>query len=375
MKKSHLQSFIIQVRTMGPLFVGSGREINKKEYAYVPAGQRVYMIDFHRFAGFLTAKGLEDQFTSFMLGNQNDLYQWLLSCRISEEEMKSFSSYEVMAGDALRSGYPLRGIHLFIKDNYGQPYLPGSSLKGALRTAILAKMLADQGNRSLGTLKQWEELLRGVARFGRKTLARETEQLEGNLLHTLNLHDKRYNAVNSVMRGLQVSDSRPVATTDLILCPKIDLTLAGKEIAVPTFREAIRPGVTLYSQLTLDPLILEQAGIDLDFIQNAIQEFADLQEQCFFSAFRKLPANTDKSKSEPGAELYLGGGAGYLSKTVTYPMGGREALPFVSLLMQRQFPRGHHDKDMDLGVSPHVLKGTYYDNRFYRMGRCSVEIA
>lgn len=371
MKKSHLQSFTVQVKTMAPLFIGSGREVNKKEYVYVPAGQKVCIIDFPRFAGFLTARGLEDQYTSFMLGEQNDLYQWLLSCRITQEEIKSFTSYEVMAGEALKSGYPLRGIHLFIKDNYGRPYLPGSSLKGALRTAIIAKMLADQGDKYLKTLKKWEKSLRESNRYN---IAGETGQLEVDLLHTLNLHENRRNAVNSVMRGLQVSDSRPADTTDLILCPKIDLTLEGKEIAIPTFREAIRPGVTLYTQLTLDPLILERAGIDLDFIRNAIREFADFQEQYFFSAFRKLPANTDKSESEPGAELYLGGGAGYLSKTITYPMGGREALPLVSLLMKRQFPRGHHDNDTKLGISPHILKGTYYNNRFYRMGRCSVEI-
>ena len=197
MKKSHLQSFTVQVKTMAPLFIGSGREVNKKEYVYVPAGQKVCIIDFPRFAGFLTAKGLEDQYTSFMLGEQNDLYRWLLSCRITQEEIKSFTSYEVMAGDALKSGYALRGIHLFIKDNYGRPYLPGSSLKGALRTAILAKMLADQGDKSLTKLKKWEKSLRESNRYN---IAGETDQLEVELLHTLNLHDERQNAVNSVMR-------------------------------------------------------------------------------------------------------------------------------------------------------------------------------
>ena len=55
MKKSHLQSFTVQVKTMAPLFIGSGREVNKKEYVYVPAGQKVCIIDFPLFAGFLTA--------------------------------------------------------------------------------------------------------------------------------------------------------------------------------------------------------------------------------------------------------------------------------------------------------------------------------
>ncbi|MGI6551024.1 MAG: type III-A CRISPR-associated RAMP protein Csm5 [Syntrophomonadales bacterium] len=373
--KSHLQSFTIRIKTLGPLFIGSGREINKKEYAYIPVGQRVCIIDLQRFSRFLNDKGLEDRYITFMLGNQNDLYQWLYNCRVTDEEVNSFTAYEISAGNALKSDHPLRDIELFLKDNYGQPYLPGSSLKGAIRTAILAKMLASQRNQSLRDLRKWEEKLRRSEWAGKNALGWETERVEADLLHTLNLDNNKYNAVNSVMKGLQISDSRSASTTDLILCPKIDLTLAGKEIAVPTFREAIRPGVTLLSQITLDPLILEQAGIDMGFIESAIREFANMQEQYFFSAFLKLPANTDNSKAEPGAEIYLGGGAGYLSKTVAYPMGGKEAISFVALLMQKQFSRGHHDKDMELGVSPHVLKGTYYDNKFYRMGRCSVEIA
>ncbi|MBC7075728.1 MAG: type III-A CRISPR-associated RAMP protein Csm5 [Syntrophomonadaceae bacterium] len=370
--KSHLRSYTLTLKTLSPLFIGSGKEIHKKEYVYVPRGQSVYILDIPKFSRFLADRGLVNEYTEFMLGNQNDLYKWLHEKKVNETEIKTFAAYRISAADALKHNSNLRGIQLFIKDNCLRPYVPGSSLKGAIRTAILAKMLSEKEALGKKTVKKFIDALK-IKEMDR-TLASKTRALETDLLHTLNFSDKKPDALNSVMRGLQISDSEPVSTDNLILTVKIDLTVAGNTKPIPIFREAIKPGVSIKLKLTLNPAILETAGIDIDLVKTAIRDFASMQEKYFFSAF-KHPHNSDSTKVEDGLELYLGGGVGYVSKTVSYAMGGRDALEFVAGLMNRQFRRHKHEKDQDIGVSPHILKGTYYNNLFYRMGRCAVEIS
>lgn len=372
--KSHLRSYTLTLKTLSPLFIGSGKEINKKEYVYVPRGQSVYMLDIHKFSRFLANRGFVDEYTEFMLGNQNDLYRWLHEKKVNEAEIKTFAAYRISAADALKHNSSLRGIQLFIKDNYLRPYVPGSSLKGAMRTAILAKMVSGEKGEGERTIQRFNNIIERENFIKKNTLRRETEELEVKYLNTLKVIGDERNMGNSVMKGLQVSDSEPVSTDHLVLTAKIDLPLAGNIKVIPTFRETIKPGVTIKAKLTLDPVILETAGISVDFIKAAIEDFAVMQEKYFFSAFKR-PPESDSAKVRDGLELYLGGGVGYVSKTLSYPMGGKDALEFVASLMSKQFRQHKHEKDRDLGISPHILKETYYNHLFYRMGRCTVEIS
>lgn len=375
--KSHLKSYNLKLITISPLFIGSGKEINKKEYVYDRNNNIVYILDSSKFTSFLLKNNLIEDYSDFMLSNMNDLFRWMFSTKkIKQSDIKSFSSYSVNISDALKHNPNLRGIHLFIKDNYLKAYIPGSSIKGALRTAILAKLIMNNQEQERFNMKKLIENIQNMhKREFISTLNRENSQVENKYLHKLNLEDTAHNnMLNSVMRGLQVSDSESIDSNNLILTAKLDLTVAGKIKPIPTFRESIKPQVTINSKLTLDEHILSTAGIDIAFIQVALKEFVDLQEEIFYSSFKE-PPNADKSRASNGTEMYLGGGVGYFSKSITYPRGGKLALELVARLMSEQFPRHSHDKDVEIGVSPHTLKGTYYNDKFYRMGRCAVEIS
>ena len=105
----------------------------------------------------------------------------------------------------------------------GRVYVPGSSVKGALRTAILTDwILSDNSPHSA---------------FGdtRKGFP------EGTYLHTLKLKKDRNgavldDAVNSILRGLSISDSLPVSDTCMILAGKIRMgRRTGSTSAVNVF--------------------------------------------------------------------------------------------------------------------------------------------
>jgi len=72
--------------------------------------------------------------------------------------------------------------------------------------------------------------------------------------------------------------------------------------------------------------------------------------------------------------LFLGGGAGYFSKTVSYPYCGKMGLSEVCRQMQGQFRNHYHHLDEQRGISPHTMKYALYRGLYYPYGLCKVEL-
>ena len=74
-----------------------------------------------------------------------------------------------------------------------------------------------------------------------------------------------------------------------------------------------------------------------------------------------------------------GGGAGFLSKTVLYPMFGAEAYRITNSIFRATLPpkvyeEHKHRKDLDLKLSPHTCKCTRYRGELYDMGMGRIEV-
>ena len=118
-----------------------------------------------------------------------------------------------------------------LKNAYDQPYLPGSSLKGALRTAIAwyawgAARLRPEPHR-MGRSRQWAG-----------------QEYERILLGKNPNHD--------LLRALQVSDSAPVAPSALMVMNVRVLNRGGKIDGAPVEMEAIRPDTQFKLSIKLD---------------------------------------------------------------------------------------------------------------------------
>ena len=80
----------------------------------------------------------------------------------------------------------------------------------------------------------------------------------------------------------------------------------------------------------------------------------------------------------PGT-VYLGGGTGYFTKTVLYPLLGYKVLRTASRILDQTLPpkiREKHGHNLDVReeVSPHMLKCTEYRGRRYQMGMCTISL-
>lgn len=134
--------------------------------------------------------------------------------------MEDCMKYTMDAGDIQREKGRMQ-IMACIKDPYGNPYIPGSSIKGMLRTILLCAELMKQEKKYDIDRENIVLNLRQENVKRKQVLARDIKNIECKTFHTLNRPDqKETDAVNDNMSGIIISDSEPLSCNDLILCQK-----------------------------------------------------------------------------------------------------------------------------------------------------------
>ena len=134
--KEFLQKHKIILHTLGPVFVGDGKELVKREYVLNKRERKVTVIDQAKFFRYLMRSKKLESYERYILGKSGSMQSWMYEEKIPFKDLKSFTAYEYSCGDVAELN-TMKNILTFIKDPYGMPYVPGSSLKGAVRTVLL----------------------------------------------------------------------------------------------------------------------------------------------------------------------------------------------------------------------------------------------
>lgn len=363
----YLKCYQVTMRTLAPVFIGSGKEIGKKEYVFLNQ-RKVGIPDIQKMYGWLCHKGKQAAFEDYLLGNQPmDFTGWLKRQGLKMEEVKPFIKYTLDCSDAIMEGGTKRlQIMECVKDAYGSPYVPGSSLKGMLRTVLLGEDVINMP-RKYQDIKQKLGRSTGIRTSRTNYLKREVNELETVAYRTLQREKtKPQDAVNDVLQGLIVSDGEPLSVDDLVLCQKVDVHVGGGEKPLPLLRECIKPNTEIHFMITIDTQLCPFTEKD---IWDSIKIFMESYCANFLSAFAKAERPKEK-------DIFLGGGCGFVSKTVIYPLYGKqEGISAASRIFENSgVPKVHkHVLDKKYGMSPHTMKCTKYQGKTYQMGLCRVE--
>ena len=352
------EHYKIELTTVGPVFVGNGRDYSKNEY--IIDNGRVYILNYAKFISYLDKRRLLPKYESFMLDDYDNLCVWLQNNNVNKLDYDNF----------VVNCYDYRGIgkkhtvKACIKDPYGNPYVPGSSLKGILRTMLLALDIRENPDK-------YDDLKRGLlGELDNKysMLNGEKKLNDISFVDGIRVSKHKLNQMNSII----ISDSEPLDVKDLGLYIKNDKSLDGKKTKVlPIYREAIQPKNKIYFDLTLDHSRVEDnIDITIDTINRAIANFSKLYYKFFLSKFSGF--------KYPGDDMiWIGGGSGFVSKTVVYALFGDDSskrgcdnmgVEVTRRLLDKQFwkdPKHRNDKI----TSPHTLKLTQDD---YQYGQCRI---
>ena len=200
-----------------------------------------------------------------------------------------------------------------------------------------------------------------------KILQKKRRGIEKKAFHKLNRTEKSKDAVNDIMSGIIISDSKPLSNEDMILCQKWEYHIDGSSKTLNLLRECVKPGTVIKTSMKVDESINQ---ITSEKIMEAVKKFY----QFYYSVFQSKYPIADQMFDET---VFLGGGSGFVSKTVIYSLlGEREGVQAVQDIFDKTYvPKEHkHYKDCRLGVSPHVLKCTKYCGKTYMMGQCKFKI-
>lgn len=373
----------VRLTCFTPTFIGSGDIYQKDRYIYDSRKKMVSFLKEENWISFLRNTGIMDDFVDTLLsnGSQFDLFEYLgrqlvLRGRYGLREniiaaMKRAGAIDREVPYYSVIGKSLGDIHAHICDVEGNPYIPGSSLKGAFRTAILS-----------------HEIRKSPSRYG--SFWRELERAAGNAKKMKDTVDKlereitipqKGDMAKSYFRGLTVSDA-VLEEGKICVAAKADLTVdAPKPHQVKLYRECLDRNSVLEFTVGIDdsPEGMGHYGITtLADLLKILREFVDFQYDILWSVFQNNAAKElGRIKADSKAYLLLGGGTGFLSKTLIYslaPKGDRQsAVEVVRRLLQNKFSRGHHEWPEAHILSPHTLKLVSRKDLTYLMGLCYLE--
>lgn len=363
----YIKRYQLRLETIGPLFIGSGSMLKKKEWVFDKKKRIGIILDEEKLFSYLKKRQLLDSFEAFMIHEEKSLLQWMRNAGIYPKDVEQIEKYRVDCDGIMRANTD-KGVQMFLKDAYGKPYVPGSSVKGAIRNVLLAKMIEDNLYPADEIIRKSKEPAKG--RPDKKFLSAESRAMEQTCFHTKKLPGtKPWDMVNDVMSGIRVSDSDPLDFERLTMCQKVDVNMDGEERNMPLVRECLKPGTEIKIELDIDTT---QTAITVAFIEDAIRAFLRNYNDVFLSKF------ADEILYE-GSILYLGGGVGYHSKTVTSQIfaGEKNQVEMTSNIIDKtlsltQRNQHKHFRDKRLGVSPHVVKLTEHDDVLCQFGPCRI---
>ena len=214
-------TYHLTITTITPLHIGNGVTL-LHEYDYAIHAGRTWRIDN---SAFLDAQQIDDP--AFVETLATTPPARLL--QDNDYTLESPFFHYVIRGTP-RSGAEGAQLQEQLKDAYNRPYLPGSSLKGAFRTALGWQMWKDLGLRPemrlLNRSPKW------AAQSYERTIFGDTPNQD-------------------VLRAMQVSDSQPVPPERLMVLNVRVLGRSGS-LKSPIELEAIRPETNFEADVKLD---------------------------------------------------------------------------------------------------------------------------
>lgn len=294
-RKGHLQKQTLRLTVTSPVSIGTGASYSPCEYYYDAKSGKVYFLHLGEWFKLMDKKGKRGAYEDFLrgkYGNINTLTAWVktvFSQGLTEVEMRPAIKSEVSVTSNLwieNNKLTLNTVRPCMHLLDGRPYIPGSSIKGLIRTAILYHLLQEDKNlksrykTSVSTAskandKNSKNNVKDKFPI-KKAMGKIAKPLEESLLYRL--VDKKGNklsfALADVLRGLRCSDAMPVGDVTTEILQKIDLKLRNKKgetsVALPLYRESILPGNEFTFSITLDTAMTKIIGI------NSVQDVLDI---------------------------------------------------------------------------------------------------
>lgn len=290
----------LQIKTLSPLHIGNGEKYNGLSYVedIFSNPKKVFIVDFDRIKKLLNQKDLES-FMDWIVSEDHP--SWFKFCKFGlnkpqlQNEFKKVATYTLNNYSTEKS---LRDIDCFIKQN-NKPYIPGTEIKGAIRTAVLYTLLnkdsylwSNKSDWSNNAERKVNALIEDIIGFGKKHASNITKvgnkRLERDMREEKRIKENILGKeMKSIQQNLQENILRSVNNTDakydiLKLLHISDTELKDSNICLFVSNlkvEGINRGFPLFQELCKKDQIFNCQGFKLDNNKTILNKLGFSDEQ------------------------------------------------------------------------------------------------
>ena len=361
----------MKLEVLTPLHIGGAdykSKLDKKEYIFDKDKKTLTLIDNEKFIAFLIKKNLFEKYIAYIENNVNakvmiqnrniNLFNFLKANNI-DKDIQDFRKKAPIKLDMNIEN--MNDIKLMLRDVQGKPYIPGTSIKGALINLLLVDYIIKNREKFskekriiLSECKKTNDdrSIRGL----KNDIKKIVNQIEKSIIYSDNKSLEK-----SKKFGISVSDSYSYSNTRTNFYQDIDEKRTNKpgedkSRPMPVAREYIISNSIFDFDITLDIDLLEESKLKIkniddliDTIENAMSYLIDVLED----------------KNSPRTEnLVLGANTGFLQKTIVYALfeDEKERLEVVKKLLHKNQKNviGNHLNDK---FAPRVLNRIKINNK------------
>lgn len=372
------------LKVVTPINISDGIVLGAKDYLYDSRRQKVFFLNLHQWHMFIYKHMLLEKYESYLANfrDKQSLLEWLRMQGYDIDDVRTVITSEAQATVNLMDNEKkktLNDINRHIQQPDGSLYVPGSSIKGVFRTAILYSLLQKRQDIKVKYWRQIQEKISSNYFKPYRDFNKLISDLENELLHTLRLVDgdiHSNNAVYSAMRGLQVSDTYASRNMQTAILQKVDggFDKFGKASPkkLPIFRECMLPKAELFFDVKIEKAVMSTIGINtVDDLLKATHSFfaavTDLLQQAFEKEYQEA------FQGVAAGNMFLGGNTGFLSKTLLAMLAPDKdtAKNTIKVLLDKSF-KNHKHLLRDKVIAPRTLKCTNYNGKLMLMGVAEV---
>lgn len=328
----------VRLTALTPIHIG-GREGALNPLEFVIFEERCYVISEDRLAAALKEQNKIDRFYTWFTGRHRPaLHDFLLEQRLLDTRfLKRIAAYSSAAPIRIE-----REMRPCVRDAFSRPFIPGTSLKGVIRTAVLYKSLKDLTpdlqkeflhDRVTDHLDEYDCDPRGKRRdrrFQNNFKQRFSQKLDTNFFQQFTLRETgEYDPHTDVFRCLRVTDSAPLSC-DVAQVEEVKIYSAHSSESPKDWSfyvECLPAGGVVELELSVDEMLLaefrrqnRQTWFGADFatleemLRNPIKVWAEMgqdlrqEETQFFAKEFGFSDVMPESKGQPMVRLGWGGG-------------------------------------------------------------------
>lgn len=303
-----IKHYTMKLKVISPVFIGSGQVLDKIDYYYDDDG--LHILNKTKLQEFILKNNLYDEYLETVENEVEQIVTHRKGKYAKDLINEFYKRYVKDKNDLIEYSFKIKipnrlnRINTFIKDIYNQPYIPGSSIKGAIVSALKQEF--------------------------------NVEKIE----------------------GIYVSDTNSVDTKNLIIIRRKDKVYRNnekKERILSVYNECLNAGAELTFKIDLD-LNKINSSIGGNKI-NGIQDILHYIQKRFenIKSIFDLTGELDKYLPNQNDLLFLGGGTGLHTK-LFFDYNAHIAVKKAKelLISKNKFRKHRHDRD-DI-ISPRTLK-------------------